>query len=401
MILLGVKRSLHLDERLTRNFFCRDHMPESEEFAVTISTSEEPEGLEQTASSGWGEYPLDSVFVRTEQRTVGEVVRRIRAGRYDLNPEFQRDFLWPVDKQSRLIESCLMRIPLPVFYVAEAKDGKIIVVDGLQRLSTFKRFLDNEFKLHLPNTDDETDTPNPLSGNYFSDLKLNLQERIEDTQLTLYVLDSKAPERAKLDIFERVNSGEPLTRQQMRNCLYNGPATRWLKKASSSPAFLQATGQSLDSNKMRDREAINRFCAFSLLGWQEYIRGDMDSFLADGLIRMNQLRDEELVKMAARFERSMTNNSKLFGKHAFRKSLHAPNGPRSVLNIALFDVCSTLLARFTPDDLSRFQSELANAIKGLTLDDTFRHAITYSTNSTRQVRTRFKMMEQTIHEAVQ
>ena len=73
----------------------------------------------------------------------------------------------------------------------------------------------------------EDGIPHPLEGKRFKELDLKLQERIEDTQLTLYILDSKAPERAKLDIFERVNSGEPLTRQQMRNCLYNGPATIW------------------------------------------------------------------------------------------------------------------------------------------------------------------------------
>src|SRR5438552_794318 len=229
----------------------------------------EPEGLDTIHSVGWADYPLDSVFVRNEQRTVAEVVKRIRANRYDLNPDFQRDFVWPIEKQSRLIESCLMRIPLPVFYVAEAPDGRIIVVDGLQRLSTFRRYLDNEFRLVFPEGEDEEYRENPLAGKRFKDLQLNLQERIEDTQLTLYVLDSKAPERAKLDIFERVNSGEPLTRQQMRNCLYNGPATQWLKDAADSQLFLVATGGSLDRKKMRDREAINRFCAFRILGWKD------------------------------------------------------------------------------------------------------------------------------------
>src|ERR1700730_18477780 len=192
------------------------------------------EGIYKPNSVGWGDYPLDSVFVRSETRTIGEVVRRIRADRYDLSPDFQREFLWSIEKQSRLIESCLMRLPLPVFYVAEAKDGRIVVVDGLQRLTTFKRFLDNEFHLKFPHADEDIPRPNPLESKRFKDLQLNLQERIEDTQLTLYVLDAKAPERAKLDIFERVNSGEPLTRQQMRNCLYNGPATHWLKNAAQS-----------------------------------------------------------------------------------------------------------------------------------------------------------------------
>ncbi|MGB6660967.1 MAG: DUF262 domain-containing protein [Xanthobacteraceae bacterium] len=99
------------------------------------------EGIEVPANFGWGDYPLDSVFVRTETRTVSETVQRIANRRYILDPDFQREFVWSSEKQSKLIESCVMRIPLPVFYVAEAPDGRIIVVDGLQRLTTFARFV--------------------------------------------------------------------------------------------------------------------------------------------------------------------------------------------------------------------------------------------------------------------
>lgn len=357
---------------------------------------EEIEGYDESPKDDMGDYPLDAVFVRTDQRTVGEVVRRIRAGRYDLNPDFQRDFVWTPEKQSRLIESCLMRIPLPVFYVAEATDGRIIVVDGLQRLSTFKRFCDNELKLTFSRSTDPDIKRNPLSGKSFKDLQLNLQERLEDTQLTLYILDSKAPDRAKLDIFERVNGGEPLTRQQMRNCLYNGPATIWLRKAAKSNEFIHATGASLDSRKMRDREAINRFCAFSLLGWQKY-KGDMDSFLADALDEMNKLPDTELNHLTKTFTQAMKNNEALFGVHAFRKSLVGPNnGSRSVLNIAFFDVCSVLLRAYTDADIQDHKTELRKAVKGLLGKEDFTKAITYSTNSRIPVELRFSKMDQAI-----
>jgi len=76
-------------------------------------TTEEIEGIDTETGDGWGDYPLDAVFVRTEQRTVGEVVARIEKNRYILDPDFQRDFVWPNQKQSKLIESCVMRIPLP------------------------------------------------------------------------------------------------------------------------------------------------------------------------------------------------------------------------------------------------------------------------------------------------
>ncbi len=344
-------------------------------------------------SAGWGgEYPLDAVFVRTESRNAVDIVRRIRDKRYDLNPDFQRDFVWPLDKQSRLIESCLMRIPLPVLYVAEAPDGRIIVVDGLQRLSTFHRFLDGEFKLTFSKGEDET--KHPLDGKRFADLDTKLQERIEDTPLTLYILDSKAPERAKLDIFDRVNSGAPLTRQQMRNCLHNGPATRWLKEAARSETFLSATGESLDAQKMRDREAINRFCAFHLLGSKAYRSGDMDSFLAEVLTKMNKLSDMDLNILKDDFDKSMILNFNMFGQHAFRKSLAGPSqGNRSVLNIALFDVCSVLLAKSDFSIVQARTKELQTLMRDLIEDKNFEHSITYSTNSRKQVALRFERME--------
>jgi Protein of unknown function DUF262 len=365
-----------------------------------VPASELPEGMDTPNSFGWGEYPLDSVFVRSEQRTVNEVVRRIRADRYDLSPDFQRTFVWSIEKQSRLIESCLMRLPLPVFYVAEGADGRIIVVDGLQRLNTFLRFLDNKFKLKFDRTEDGK-SENALQGKHFKDLQLTLQERIEDTQLTLYILDANAPAQAKFDIFERVNSGEPLTRQQMRNCLYNGPATRLLGEAAETAIFKKATGKSLNSKEMRDREAINRFCAFWLRGWENYPAGDMDGFLADTLTQMNRSSEEELAALRHIFAQSMGNNYELFREHAFRKSLiqETPHG-RSVMNIALFDVCSVHLARFSDAQVAEFGPQLKKAVRTLIIGNPgFVQAITYSTNSRNQVRDRFSMMRDAVEEA--
>ena len=379
-------------------------MNDSEHDVIRENQSEEVEGFDVSdpSSSGWGEYPLDSIFVRKEQRTVSEVVKRIDADRYILNPDFQREFVWSIKKQSRLIESCLMRIPLPVFYVAEAQDGRIVVVDGLQRLTTFVRYLKNEFPLsNLGNGREVGTQENPLLGKSFSDLSLNLQERLEDTQLTLYILDAKAPDRAKLDIFERVNSGEPLSRQQMRNCLFSGPATKWLRAASEGEEFLEATGGSLDRKSMRDREAINRFCAFCHLGVAQY-RGDMDDFLARALEKMNNLREQEFEDLTQAFARSMKANHQFFGRHAFRKSLvyTDPDAKRTVINISLFDVCSVLFADLDESTINEKVDQLRIALQELLNDENFIQAITYATNGRVQVETRFKMMEGAIAKAV-
>lgn len=352
---------------------------------------EDPEGVDDPFDAGWGDYPLDAVFVRTEPRTVGDVVDRIERKRYILDPDFQRDFVWLVPKQSKLIESCIMRIPLPVFYVAEAPDGRIIVVDGLQRLTTFYRFIHNQFRLTGLGRS-ESDAQHPLEGKYYRDLSVTLQERVADTPLTMYILDAKAPERARLDIFERVNSGEPLTRQQMRNALYNGPATNWLKEAAISPIFRSATGFSLNARTMRDREAINRFCAFKLLGVSSY-RGDMDTFLAKGLSALSSSSDAERTELRHQFDEAAALNAELFGEHAFRKSLsNGPSATRSVINISLFEVCMVAMAglgALTEKQKIYLRHEIANLLG----DPRFSNAITYSTNSTTQVRARFQAME--------
>jgi hypothetical protein len=362
---------------------------------------EDVEGLDRTSGDGWGEYPLDAVFVRTESRSVNEVVTRIQNQRYILDPEFQRDFVWPNPKQSKLIESCVMRIPLPVFYVAEAPDGRIIVVDGLQRLTTFARFLNDD--LRLTGLANVSEGVHMLEGKYFSDLPLNLQERVQDTQLTMYILDAKAPERARLDIFERVNSGEPLTRQQMRNALYNGRATQWLKVASQSNSFRSATGQSLNAKTMRDREAINRFCAFRLLGWRKYTTGDMDRFLAEGLGQLNKLTDEEMAELSKSFEQAMIVNRELFKDHAFRKSLAAGNfgAARSVINISLFEVCAVVMSALDFRAMHSKLEEIRTVIVGLLHDDEFAKAITYSTNSTAAVHKRFEALEYSLAKVTQ
>ena len=345
------------------------------------SEIEEPEGIGPDEDSSWGDYPLDTVLIRNESRTVDDVLRRIKQDRYVLDPEFQRDFVWKDLKQSKLIESVLMRIPLPVFYLAEDSQGKMIVVDGLQRLSTFNRFVDGELQLTLK---DQVE----LDGKRFGDLSPKLQNRIEDCNLTLYIIDSKVPERARLDIFERVNSGEPLTRQQMRNSLYSGSGTCFLKEEAGTPLFLEATGGSLRTSSMRDREFVNRFCGFQLLPLDSY-RGEMDDFLGDTLTCMNQMEEAELSRLSTEFQNGLNNNRIVFEEHAFRK--HAEGQTRrSVINASLWDIMSTGLSRFPTSVVKSRTDDLRDALHILMHDDDFIASITYGTNDTRRVNHRFR-----------
>lgn len=344
----------------------------------TQSAPEDVEGLEDSQSSSWKDYPIDSLLIRQENRTVHDVLRRINTGRFVMNPDFQRDFIWPKDKQSKLVESVIMRIPLPVLYLAEDEQGRMIVVDGLQRLSTFKRFVDNDLKLKLPHRDD-------LHGKSFGDLSPKLQNRVEDCNLILYVIDQRVPEQARLDIFERVNSGMELSRQQMRNSLYSGAATRFLKEESTTSIFLRATGNSLKTAMMRDREFVNRFCAFQILDLDEY--RDMDEFLAKGLRKMNAAPDL-LPELSSRFRRGLENNFRLFGRNAFRK--HQPDQEqRGVLNASLWDVMSTGLSGYETHVVEQKSDALRTGFFRLLDDADFKVSITYGPNDPKKVRHRF------------
>ena len=395
--------------------------------------AEELEGLDPDSGS-WGDYPIDDLLIRPQNRTIHDVTRRIDQGSYVMNPDFQRDFIWPEDKQSKLVESVIMRIPLPVFYMAEDHEGRMVVVDGLQRLSTFSRFMRNELRLNLPARAE-------LHRRQFSDLTSKLQNRVEDCNLifyiidakvpglgherapasryqaespanaaagfelglrepaaTFYIIDAKVPERARLDIFERVNSGEPLSRQQMRNSLFMGCGTRFLKTESRTDIFLRATGGSLNSKKMRDREFVNRFCAFQLLDLDEY-RGDMDEFLADCLRRMNGMDEAGLSQLSVEFRRSLTNNFMLFDHQAFRK--HEPRQERrGVLNASFWDVMSTGLSRPAEDTVKRRSVLLCREIFRLLANEEFNTAITYGPNDARKVRTRFRLAQEVFEEVL-
>ena len=364
------------------------------------AAEKKPEGLDPESAS-WGDYPIDDVLIRQETRTVYEVIRRIEKGSYIMDPDFQRDFVWPEDKQSKLIESVVMRIPLPVFYLAEDEEGRMIVVDGLQRLSTFRRFVQNKLRLRLPGRTE-------LDRLQFSELRPKLKNRIEDCNLIFYIIDSTVPERARLDIFERVNSGLPLTRQQMRNSLFMGPGTDFLKKASHVPSFLEATRESLSTKMMRDREFINRFCAFRILYLDTY-RGDMDDFLANALRKMNEMSTDDLNRLSGEFEISMTNNRLVFGEHAFSKSFSLwwesrkkRNRPRTrkVINASIWDVMSTGLSRYGADRVKKSAGHLRESFYELLKNDEFVEAITISTNDSKRVQKRFHMSDRMFREVI-
>ena len=334
------------------------------------SQIEEIEGIGEDEISLGSDYPIDDVLIRNEGRTIYEFLGGIRRGDYIMAPDFQRDFVWNESKQSRLIESVLMRVPLPALYFAENESGRLVVVDGLQRLSTFRQFVEGGSSLSLRNSE--------YNGKRFADLPYNLQRRIGSCYMLVYIIDARVPDRLKFDIFRRVNSGVPLTRPQMRNAVFNGKGTRFLREEAHSRLFKQVTGGIVPTFNMMDRELVNRFCAFDLLGSDAY-RGDdgegMHGFLDDAVAHMNKMDDQDLKKLGERFQRGLGNNYRVFHKNAFR--ILTRDNRISPFNSCLWDVMLIELSQRDADLVdSRRKEVLEGLYEGLLEDRDFYRALT-------------------------
>lgn len=339
---------------------------------------------------GRGSSTIRKIVVRTEHRTVFDVVRRIGQGQYVMAPEFQRDLVWDVRRQSRLVESMLIGVPIPVFYLAENQANEVVVVDGLQRLATFVQFLTGRFALKLDASD--------LRNKKFDDLSAEQQRAIEDTQLVIYVVEQSADDDVMLDIFDRVNSGVALTRQQMRNCLYQGPGTRWLRDEAVRPLFVRVTGGGFSKKLMRDREVLNKFAAAVLLGTDDY--RSKDDFLARGIRRMNCAHDVELESLSARLARGLQNNHVVFGDDAFRRVAPGSATKRNRPNISLFEVMAVGLSHYSEGVVETCAPKIRAGFHGLLDNQEFVQAITRGTDNGGRFRFRFSCVRDMLRRVV-
>ncbi|HGY3146745.1 TPA: DUF262 domain-containing protein [Morganella morganii] len=320
--------------------------------------------------------PFDPEEISIQQRVVpmDVIIRRLKQGSIQLSPSFQRKEVWDITRKSRLIESLMLNIPLPMFYVAADEDGNWEVVDGLQRLSTIRDFIigdKNGVLLQLKNLEFLNDK---YSGKNFNAIQSEadaqkLVNDIYETEMRFTVINPGTPEAVKRNIFKRINTGGmPLTAQEIRHALYEGQSSTLLQYFVASESFKFTIEKKLDDSRMGASELILRLISFMVMDRNNYKSG-MDNWLSNTMRIVNEFPfpDHDKIRkifignelptlkiniiddIKTKFELAMTRSHALFNGHAFRKSLPGESR-KSPINKSLFEIWGNILSDLSAED---------------------------------------------------
>lgn len=218
-------------------------------------------------------YPIDYPFETLVSRATSEPPKLI------LNPDFQRKYKWDKDgnvRASRFIESCLMRIPIPACYFAENENNFHNVIDGVQRITTIKKFFNDEFALEGLTIYPE------LNGKKFSELE-DLKSTLESTTIRCVVLRKENPKELVHEIFARLNQGAvKLTDQEIRHAIYPGAFDSLLTELGDIP-FIAEFQNSKSKDDRSNEELVLRFFALDneLDNYESKLSEYLDKYMSD------------------------------------------------------------------------------------------------------------------------
>jgi hypothetical protein len=287
-------------------------------------------------------------------------------------PEIQREYVWDNGKASRLIESLILNIPIPVLYFAETADAKYEIIDGHQRVRSIGRFLGNEFSLSglavLPE----------YKGCRFHQLPDREQRFLKMRTLRAVIISIDSHPSMKFEIFERLNTGAiTLNAQELRNSIYRGSFNKTLHLLAKDSDFRIVLGTKTPRKRMVDEELILRF--FALRALLDKYRTPLKRFLNDYMDGVKHATPEELASHAKIFADTVANVLKVIGKSAFRVTDHKGIPVEAAVNRALFDAqmlaCSWIATSPDAAMTKRARQELA----ALFADEGFLDAIRRAT----------------------
>ncbi|MBN2746003.1 MAG: DUF262 domain-containing protein [Bacteroidales bacterium] len=350
-------------------------------------------------------YDPGKIKVNPQNVNLGSIIEMLQYKEIDLMPDFQREGdLWSRQQKSQLIESLLLGLPLPSFYFSEYKDDDIrenksykwAVVDGLQRLSTFQEFIVNENSFAL----EGLEFLHAYENKKYNELSREDKRKISGFKINLYVIEKTTPKEVKFLIFKRVNTGGLiLTPQEIRHALNQGIPAKFVKKLAELDEFKKATDYSVKTHRQADRDFVNRFIAFYLLGYEENYYGELDSFLNDAMGLLAEKTNVELNEIEANFKKTMILSYQIFGNDAFRKRYQLGE-KRKPISKAVYDTIAVNIALLPEEGKEELLKNKEKFSEGLiemfNNDKDFHNAITTATGQKSNVKTRFERVKKLI-----
>lgn len=375
------------------------------EIEKELVKKEDESGLEADELGYDIEVPFDpsKIDIQVKPLSISSLQSRLSNDELDLTPDFQRQAnVWDQKRKSRLIESVLLRIPLPSFYFSEDEEGVYSVVDGLQRLCTLFHFMNHEelnrvvkSKLGLLRLKD-LQYLKELEGCSFSDLDRKFQRRISELEITSNIIRPNTPPAVKFNVFARLNQGGlPLNAQEIRNAIYPGVWRKKLQELVNSNSFKNATDGKIKPERQQDVELALRFVALWQIGspFQRHTNKTLDEFLNETV--ENSLRhwnDKDWSLVEKSFIESLDSAVKIFGEHVFRKSIGSYS--KSPINRGLFEaqlISISSLQKYEIEILILNKEKIGHELKNqLRYGTLLSGALLYATGSAEASNTRIK-----------
>jgi hypothetical protein len=343
----------------------------------------------------------DSLVYQTADLSLGSLAGMMSPGTggkaaINLDPDFQRRERWTSEKQSGLIESFLLNVPVPPIYLAEDEYGQYSVVDGKQRLTAIRAFMTGN--LVLRSLEKFTELENRVFANLPEPLQNALNIRPYVRVVTLL---KQSDPTLKFEVFTRLNrGGEPMLPQELRKVAYRGSLSDLVYELSDAPFLRQQLKIVSDDSRafknMEDAEYVLRYFALRS-GWQSFsgsLRGELDGYMVKNqhtnATRIKTLRDD--------FLRSLNACQKIWGTHAFRR--HTGADWRSQFLAGMYDAEMLAVSELTDPQLVSATTKSTFAIERtakLFENPDFEKSVRQGTNTPSFVRTRVNAVIGLLH----
>jgi len=333
-----------------------------------------------------GEYQVDTgegVVLEKNDRSLAELHRWKQTGKLIVDPEWQRQYVWDRKRASKLVESFLHDIPVPVIYLAKNVDGKYEVIDGLQRLTSVFDYMENTFSLRGLELI-------PLGNNKkFMNLSEAEQNKLQDATVRTFELSPRTPKDLMFVIFERLNTGGiSLNDMEIRNCLFRGRLNTLIKELAREPDFMTALNQKNIGKRMADRTLVLRFLAFYERTHLKAKQG-LKKFLNEFFDTYRDAPSDKLNEYRKYFKKAMKASITVFGNQAFRlRRVDEKQGSEWATrpNAAIFQVISTAFTAYDLGQITRRADAIYEEYLDLvTTDEKWREYVRIATGETNRL----------------